>query len=70
MEHEQDQVRAWKDVDTRAGGDHPAGEMKVPHRLSGSRAAILAGYVGVLAVTTNAVPTIPQTTSVCCGWVC
>lgn len=66
MAQEPDQVTAWKDVDARDGDtdDHPAGKMRLPGRLSVSRAAILAGYVTAAVapglVVTNNLPTIPS----------
>ncbi|TDV56275.1 hypothetical protein [Actinophytocola oryzae] len=73
MDKEPDQIAAWKDVEARdeETDDHPAGRMSLPGRLSAaSRAAILAGYMGVSAAgaVTNMVPTIPS--SFCCGWLC
>ena len=74
MEEEPDQIRAWKDVEARDGADddHPAGRMSLPGRSSVSRAVILAGYMttSAVGVVTNMVPTIPDTTSWCCGWLC
>jgi hypothetical protein len=68
MEKESDQVKAWKDVEARDGeeADHPSGKMRLPGRMTATRAAILSGYMGVAAfgAVTNLVPTIP------CTWMC
>ncbi|GAB3463125.1 hypothetical protein [Actinophytocola sediminis] len=74
MHEENDQVRAWKDVEARDGDleDHPAGKVSLPGRVTNGRAAILSGYLGLAVaagVVTNNVPTIPQT-SWCCAWTC